>query len=178
MTSMRDHLFRRRAAAIAVVALAGLLPVGCSDLTPPAPEPEPTETAAYPSDVARAYFALSLELTRTTPGFSPPVASRAFGYLGVALYEAVVPGMPSHRTLAGILNGLSNLPQPEDGATYHWGAVANAMFETLMAALYATNPNLDAMIAAVHDPYHATFATQADAGRSRMCAVSPRPGVV
>src|SRR5436309_1089209 len=69
-------------------------------------------TADYSSAVASAWFNLQLQLVQQTPGFTPPVAARAFGYSGVALYEAVVPGMPGYETLAGQLNALSAVPQP------------------------------------------------------------------
>jgi hypothetical protein len=62
--------------------------------------------SAYSAEVPAAWFELALDLVRTTPGFRPPVASRAFGYAGVALYEAVVRGMPGRRSLVGPLNGL------------------------------------------------------------------------
>src|SRR5437762_640581 len=54
---------------------------------------------------------------------SPPVASRLIGYAEVALYEAVAPGMPDHRSLGGQLNGLAPLPQPDAHAKYHWPSV-------------------------------------------------------
>src|SRR2546422_3186128 len=37
---------------------------------------------------------------------SPPVASRVFAYGAITLYEALAPGSPSLRSLAGQLNGL------------------------------------------------------------------------
>ncbi len=40
----------------------------------------------FDAEVATAWFDLALTLTRATPGFSPPVASRAFGYAGLTLY--------------------------------------------------------------------------------------------
>lgn len=89
-----------------------------------------TATANHSAEVATRWFGLSLELVQQTPGFSPPVASRAFGYMGVTLYEAVVPGMPGHQSLAGQLNGLSRVPRPAAKA-YHWPSVANSALFTL-----------------------------------------------
>ena len=60
----------------------------------------------FDAAVPAAWFDLALVLVRTTPGFTPPVASRAFGYAGVALYEAVVPGSRRYRSLAPVLPGL------------------------------------------------------------------------
>jgi hypothetical protein len=74
------------------------------------------DATQYPADVAIEWMQLDLQLAQQTPGFSAPIAARAFAYLGLALYEAVVPGMPKHRSLAGQLNELDSLPaaQPDE----------------------------------------------------------------
>lgn len=95
---------------------------------------EPDEGA----EIAIAWFELSLELVTETPGFSPPVASRAFGYLGVTLYETVQPGMESYRSLAGQLNQLYRLPRTYDWAEYHWPTAANAALASVMRMLFPT----------------------------------------
>jgi len=59
--------------------------------------------SAYSAAVATEWFQLALLLTQQTPGFSPPVAARALGYLGLTLYESTVPGMPQNISLAGQL---------------------------------------------------------------------------
>lgn len=91
----------------------------------------------YNHSVATAWFDLLLELIRNTPGFSPPVASRALGYAGVTLYESVVPGIPDAASLAGQLNGLAQLPQPEVGVEYHPPSVANAALAGITRRLFA-----------------------------------------
>ncbi|MDX1531460.1 MAG: vanadium-dependent haloperoxidase [Rhodothermales bacterium] len=50
--------------------------------------------------------------------FSPPQASRAYAYASVAAYEALAPGRPGLRSLAGQLNGLEPGPQPPDGGVH------------------------------------------------------------
>ena len=50
--------------------------------------------------------------------FAPPVSSRIYAYSSVAAYEALVPGYPEYRSLAGQLNGLTPCPQPEAGKEY------------------------------------------------------------
>jgi hypothetical protein len=94
--------------------------------------------------VATEWFALTLELVKETPGFTPPLASRTFGYSGVILYEAVVHGMPEHQSLAGQLNELAELPRPSAGA-YHWPAVANAALAHITKKLFsnASSQGLD-----------------------------------
>ena len=116
-----------------------------------------TPTAAYPADVATRWFELQLTLIKETPGFTPPVASRALGYSGVTLYEAVVGGMPANNSLAGQLNGLTMLPQPESNIEYHWPAAANSALSTILRRLYptATPDNLAAIDALEHQ-----YATQ------------------
>ena len=64
------------------------------------------DAGAYDHSIATAWFDLLTELVRQAPGFTPPVASRAMGYAGVTLYEAIVPGMPGYRSLVGQLDGL------------------------------------------------------------------------
>ncbi len=59
---------------------------------------------------------MALELVRHTPTYSPPVASRAFAYLGVTAYEAAASSRSGLQTLAGQLNGLTALPAPAPGA--------------------------------------------------------------
>ena len=94
----------------------------------------------FDADVPTAWFDLALDLVRMTPGYSPPVASRAFGYAGAALYEALVPGMEGARSLAGLLAGLSPTPAAGRNTTYHWPTVANATLGSILRSLFPTAP--------------------------------------
>jgi hypothetical protein len=109
----------------------------CSDLEAPEPDAPAPPASTFDSSIPRAWFDLALILARTTPGFTPPVASRAFGYQGLTLYEAVVPGTPGHRSLRGIVNGLVVLPELEAGANAHWPSAANAALAYIVRALYS-----------------------------------------
>jgi hypothetical protein len=140
--------------ALLLLALAAAILGGCRTLesaapvtvtTPPAPVAAPANDAD--PEVALAWFDLYLVLVETSPGFSPPVASRAFGYAGLTLYEAVVPGLDGYRSLAGQLNGLQPLPQPDSGRAYHWPAVANAALAAITRDLFShtTAANLQAI---------------------------------
>lgn len=93
-----------------------------------APSPIPQYTLNTNSAVARDWFKLHNKLIKETPGFTAPVAARSFGYAGITLYQAVVPGMNGYNSLAGKLNGLSihELSKSEAGKSYNWGLVANA----------------------------------------------------
>lgn len=95
------------------------------------------EAAGYDHGIATAWFTLIEELVRQAPGFTPPVASRAMGYAGVTLYEAIAPGMLTSPTLAGRLNGLDWTPPAEIDAAYHWPLVANSALAAINRRLFA-----------------------------------------
>ena len=91
----------------------------------------------YTADVATKWASLQLKLTKSTAGFTPPVASRAYGYAGIVMYEAVVPGISDRKSLVGQLQGLTTLPQVESGKTYNWALSANAAEAAILRSLYA-----------------------------------------
>lgn len=91
----------------------------------------------YSNEVAVAWFNLQLGLIPTTPGFSPPVASRALGYSGLTLYESLVNGMSEYQSLVGVLNEFKTTPKIEAGKTYHWILSANAAQAAIVKSLYA-----------------------------------------
>lgn len=139
--SRRAFLARASAATGSVLALGALRPDPVSAV---AWQP----ASSYGAEVPAAWFDLALRLVQTTPGYSPPVASRAFGSSGVALFEALAPGMPDRRSLAGRLNGLAPARPPSDAA-YHWPTVANAALAAVLRSLFPTTS--DANRAAVDD---------------------------
>jgi membrane-associated phospholipid phosphatase len=85
-------------------------------------------------------------------GSNPPAASRIYGYAGVALYEAVVNGMPNNYSLAGQLQGLPDLPLAVADEVYDWSSVANGTMAKLIPGLFV-NPSEDtrAAVAALHE---------------------------
>jgi hypothetical protein len=100
---------RRRIAAVGAVVLLcwvtsfGALAAG--------PRPEP-------GVILRDWYTLMNELVRHTATYSPPVASRSFGYLGITAFEAAVGGSDKLVSLVGQLHGLESVPQREAGAAY------------------------------------------------------------
>jgi PAP2 superfamily len=125
---------------------------------------EDTQPASsYSAEVAQGWSDLHLKLVGRTWGFSPPVAARAFGYLGVTLYEAVVPGMPDHQSLARQLSELGDLPQPEAGVRYHWPTAANSALASMTRSLFATaNAGNKAAIEGLYEQYNARFLAEID----------------
>lgn len=67
-------------------------------------------------DVLLTWHKLILELVRHTATYMPPVAARAFAYIGVTAHEALASGNTALRSLAGQLTDLTPLPAREDGA--------------------------------------------------------------
>jgi hypothetical protein len=133
----RRQVLRSAAASIAVVGL-GALPATLRASVALA-EPPLRAPGTYSATVATSWFDVLAQLVRTTPGFSPPVASRAFAYAGVALYETVAAGSSAHRTLAGQLRGLSALPGTA-GGPHHWALAANATLASIARGLWPTAP--------------------------------------
>lgn len=76
--------------------------------------------AANRADVSREvllmWHKLILELVRHTATYVPPVAARAFAYIGITAHEALATGNPALRSLAGQLTDLSPLPARQDAA--------------------------------------------------------------
>lgn len=113
--------------------------------------------------VATTWFDLYLHLIQTTEGFTPPVAARALGYAGITLYEAVVPGLADHQSLVGQLNGLTILPTPETGKTYHWPSVANGALAYITRELFInTSRENQQVIHALERQLAAGFRSQID----------------
>ena len=50
--------------------------------------------------------------------FAPPISARIYTYSSIAAYEALVPGFPEYRSLAGQIKDLKPGPAPEAGQEY------------------------------------------------------------
>lgn len=135
---MNMHKFLTHTLIAAVVVLGLTAQVQAQAQTGQQTASPATRTAdAYSAAVATEWTSLALSLTQQTPGFSPPVASRAFGYLGLALYESIVPGMPGYTSLAGQLNELSSLPVAQPDEPLHWPTVANASMAMMTRMMFS-----------------------------------------
>lgn len=118
----------------------------------------------YEAQIAYDWIDLQLVLAKKTPGFTPPVAARAYGYTGLGLYEAMRYGMEGFRSMAGQVNAFSasDMPEAETSKPHHWGLVANATLATLMRGLYPnTTDSLKTAITALESEYNTTFAEEA-----------------
>ena len=128
---------------------AGMIVLCCSiygcktndDATMPAAPTSISKTAdKYGSEIATNWVEMDFKLIRASAGFTPPVVARALGYTGLTMYEAAVPGMTGYRSLAGQLNGLSTLPQPDATKEYHWAEVVNASQAEIARKIWENMP--------------------------------------
>jgi hypothetical protein len=102
-------------------------------------------TKKYSAEVANEWFKLLTHITRTTP-YAPPQSIRIFVYAGMALYESVVPGMPSYQSIYKYLT--SNSITVDKKKDYHWPAAANAAIARIASRIlenYTAMPNLNAI---------------------------------
>jgi hypothetical protein len=90
-------------------------------------------TAGFPATYARQWMT-NLENSIRGDVISPPVASRTYAYAAIAMYEAVVHGMPGYHSLAGQLNGLDSLPTPDPALDYDWPTVLAQTMHQMVAA--------------------------------------------
>ncbi len=98
--------------------------------------------SAYGMEVPLAYYNLSFILSKRTGGITPPVEARIFAYMGLALYESVVSGMPRNRSIASSLHGIAPLPRNE--GTKYWPLVASAALAEVMRGLWGDATNVAA----------------------------------
>ncbi|MDQ3844703.1 MAG: hypothetical protein M3342_11910, partial [Bacteroidota bacterium] len=98
------------------------------------------------------------------PGFTDPYINRYFAYVGIALYESVVPGMPSYQSLSGQLSDMPQMPKPEKGKQYHWPASANAALAFIhKGLLYSITAANKASVDSLEGALNAQYGSEADA---------------
>ncbi|WP_158857578.1 vanadium-dependent haloperoxidase [Lunatibacter salilacus] len=79
---------------------------------------------------------MTLHITQHTPANSPTFASRAFGYIGLTMYESVVHGFAGKNSLSGQLNDMPPLPIPEEDKQYNWALSLNASQAYILKQIY------------------------------------------
>jgi hypothetical protein len=101
----------------------------------------PTEnlTASFNSEVVLKWNDLLLEIDRYTPGYLPPVSGRSYAYIGLAIYEAAIPGMPEYKSFGKYYDGLV-LPSSAGVDAYHYPTALNNAYATMITRLFPTAP--------------------------------------
>lgn len=129
---------------ILILSMGVLFLFSCQkDDEPQSPSESPTSAKArtYEGSFLQDYIKLSCSITQTTPGFLPPQAARAYGYIGVAAYEAVVYGIDPAYKLEGQLDGFAegSVPDPDPNAKYNWALACNAAAAQEMRLMFGEN---------------------------------------
>jgi len=110
----------------------------------------------YGLDVPLAYYGLSFTMSKRTGGVTPPVQARIYAYMGLALYESLVPGMPRYQSIAPHLNGIGELPSPQ--GNHYWPLVASSALAEVMRGLWGDATNVAAQNVADINALEAQFA--------------------
>ena len=97
------------------------------------------QTKTFSSDVVKQWLAVQTNMLNRPSGnpfgFNP---SRYMAYSGIALYEAVVPGMPAYQSLHGQLTDMPQMPETEPGYAYHWPTSAHAALSSMTRKFFST----------------------------------------
>ena len=138
------------------------------------------QTNKFSATVAQKWQDLQNRFLRTPTNANPfgRHGHRWFTYCGIALYESVVPGMPSYQSLDDQLTDMPDMPATEPGKAYHWPTVANAAlaymnkhFFTVVNTTAANIASMDSLENALNAEYQSqvnaeTFQRSKDFGRT------------
>lgn len=92
-----------------------------------------THKASTPIDEAAVLHENEDQLTNVIiyDVFTPPVASRIYGYTSLAAYEAIRYADPKYNSITAQLKGFGNPPEPEKGKKYNYTLAATKAFFTV-----------------------------------------------
>ncbi|MCA0230791.1 MAG: phosphatase PAP2 family protein [Bacteroidetes bacterium] len=121
------------------------------------------ELKDYDAKVVLKWGELFLELDRYAPGYRPPVAARAFAYIGLSAYETVVSGTKEYQSLAPYYSGIT-IPKAEAGKSYHWPTAVNASYQSMMLKFFPhVSTDQKAKITQLGETLFKEFQTETDA---------------
>lgn len=122
------------------------------------------QAKTYSSEVAFKWIDMQLELIRTNPtplGGVPP--QRYYAYSAIALYESIVPGMPSYQSLSVQLTDMPEMPKTLHGYKYYWPACANAAMAAMTRSFFTNaTPANRAAIEALEKTLNDSYQLQTD----------------
>jgi hypothetical protein len=100
-----------------------------------------TETAPlniqYKAELPQQWMRFAYDAVKRQGWFALD-ASRFYAYCAITAYESMVHSIPNGRSLAGQLQGLDNLPQPDPSKNYDWGVVLCHAMPLVMEELMPT----------------------------------------
>ena len=112
-------------------AVAACRPTITDTVTPATTTITTTVGPTPDASVAVQWVDLFLDIERYAPGYRPPVAARALGYISVAAYETVIPGSAEYQSVAPRFAGLT-IPRLEPGVAYRPDVAVNETYYALM----------------------------------------------
>lgn len=103
------------------------------------------QTKTFSSELVISWINLQLTMLKVPlpAGTGSQGTERAQAYCGIALYEAVVAGMPAYQSLFGQLTDFPEMPGTEPGKAYHWAASANAALAEINRRLFPTTADVN-----------------------------------
>ena len=155
-----------------------MLLAGCKKNDNPGSQSDRPVTDEFNADVQNAvllkvgvnvpaqWYALGIKLSRTTPNQSiAPINARAFGYMGIALYESVVPGLPDYKSIQGQLNQFQAVTHISSGENYFYPACANAALANMVHLMFGnTSPAQNFTIDSLEKVTNTLFASTVPKG--------------
>jgi hypothetical protein len=128
-------------------------------------EIQPSDDASsYDADFLYDYYDVLCSQIQKTAGFFPPQAARAYGYVGLAQYEAVIHGIDPLYSLAGQLNEFekSRITPPMEGLEYHWAIASNAATAEMIRMMFEKrmSPEDRALIGGMENNIHEKLAVE------------------
>ncbi len=91
----------------------------------------------YSGEVVITWNKVFMDIERFAEGYRPGPAPRALAYLGLSAYEATITAMPQYNSIERLYQtqGL-DIPNVEQGVTYHWPTVVNGSYGYLMKRFF------------------------------------------
>jgi PAP2 superfamily len=135
-----------------LVSLLAIMMVSCDNEVPFNPYVEHKggpHVKKYPGDLAVKWNRMQMAVGRSTPGFNPGLATRAFAYSGLTLYESVVESIPGHQSVASFMIGQNITSHPDFpfiyGPASGNAAMAEAVRNFIPTASVANKARIDSL---------------------------------
>jgi hypothetical protein len=114
------------------------------------------------NQVIAQWNSLWLELERHTEGYRPPVAARAYAYIGIGAYESALPIFPEKQSIYTLLTK-QNLPTFPSNTTFYSPAAVNSAYAYLFKKTFVTTEVAQwQKISALERRFNQTFTTAID----------------
>ncbi len=135
---MKNQNHRSQILLIIVLVTFSLITSGCENLFDDdhGEDGNSGKASRASSTVATDWYALQLQMIiKASPGINPLLLTRAWGYIGIGLYESVRPGIKNSVSLSQRLYQMPAMPEKQSNG-YSWEVSANAAMAKLVSHYY------------------------------------------